>query len=211
VLWSGTMNQDETTKSLSDKVLDRGIIITFPRPKEFERRKELNVLGKEPYEAAPLLPYNVWRTWRCLDTQFTKEQEEKIKTYINIAKAINNSLAKVSRGLGHRVWQSIESYMTNYPTIIKALREKNDDVLEKWLPKAFEDQLAQKIMPKLQGIETRSQSGGECLKEIRSQLEKFNFKIVNDFDKACDTAYGQFSWNSNDYLLDEEIPPANQA
>jgi len=32
VLWAGTMNQDETTKSLSDKVLDRGIIINFPRP-----------------------------------------------------------------------------------------------------------------------------------------------------------------------------------
>src|SRR5205085_12085399 len=27
VLWAGTMNQDETTKSLSDKVLDRSIII----------------------------------------------------------------------------------------------------------------------------------------------------------------------------------------
>jgi len=29
VLWTGTMNQDETTKSLSDKVLDRSIISTF--------------------------------------------------------------------------------------------------------------------------------------------------------------------------------------
>ncbi|MDR2345897.1 MAG: hypothetical protein LBE18_07495, partial [Planctomycetaceae bacterium] len=40
VLWVGTMNQDETTKSLSDKVLDRGIIIHFPRPKQLERRKK---------------------------------------------------------------------------------------------------------------------------------------------------------------------------
>ena len=38
VLWTGTMNQDETTKSLSDKVLDRGIIINFPRPEKLERR-----------------------------------------------------------------------------------------------------------------------------------------------------------------------------
>jgi 5-methylcytosine-specific restriction endonuclease McrBC GTP-binding regulatory subunit McrB len=30
MLWAGTMNQDETTKSLSDKVLDRGIVINFP-------------------------------------------------------------------------------------------------------------------------------------------------------------------------------------
>ena len=35
LLWTGTMNQDETTKSLSDKVLDRGIVINsnFPHQK----------------------------------------------------------------------------------------------------------------------------------------------------------------------------------
>ncbi|HIB83311.1 MAG TPA: chromosome partitioning protein ParA, partial [Chromatiaceae bacterium] len=38
VLWAGTMNQDETTKSLSDKVLDRSIIIHFPRPTTLKRR-----------------------------------------------------------------------------------------------------------------------------------------------------------------------------
>ena len=41
VLWAGTMNQDETTKSLSDKVLDRGIIINFPRPTKLKRRNKL--------------------------------------------------------------------------------------------------------------------------------------------------------------------------
>ena len=41
VLWTGTMNQDETTKSLSDKVLDRSIIIHFPRPTELKRRLKL--------------------------------------------------------------------------------------------------------------------------------------------------------------------------
>lgn len=32
LLWIGTMNEDETTKSLSDKVLDRSFAINFPRP-----------------------------------------------------------------------------------------------------------------------------------------------------------------------------------
>jgi hypothetical protein len=39
------MNQDETTKSLSDKVLDRSIIINFPRPTELKRRLKLTPLG----------------------------------------------------------------------------------------------------------------------------------------------------------------------
>ncbi|MDQ7073588.1 MAG: chromosome partitioning protein ParA [Gammaproteobacteria bacterium] len=46
VLWAGTMNQDETTKSLSDKVLDRGIVINFPRPTSFERRKKTQASGQ---------------------------------------------------------------------------------------------------------------------------------------------------------------------
>ena len=37
VLWTGTMNEDETTKSLSDKVLDRANLLHFPRPKSFGR------------------------------------------------------------------------------------------------------------------------------------------------------------------------------
>ena len=41
------MNQDETTKSLSDKVLDRGIVINFPRPTTLERRLQLKPLGNQ--------------------------------------------------------------------------------------------------------------------------------------------------------------------
>src|SRR5699024_622559 len=42
ILWVGTMNEDETTKSLSDKVLDRGNLLSFPRPKEFISRSKVN-------------------------------------------------------------------------------------------------------------------------------------------------------------------------
>ena len=34
------MNEDETTKTLSDKVLDRANLIGFPRPQELRRRQE---------------------------------------------------------------------------------------------------------------------------------------------------------------------------
>ena len=41
------MNQDETTKALSDKVLDRSIIIHFPRPTELKRRLTLDRLRRQ--------------------------------------------------------------------------------------------------------------------------------------------------------------------
>jgi hypothetical protein len=201
VLWSGTMNQDETTKSLSDKVLDRGIIISFPRPTVLERRKKLNPLGQGEFEAAALLPKSVWQSWRLMNSSFDDAQ---IKPYKEFIEQMNNSLSKVGRALGHRIWQSVEYYMTNYPTVIKAKAENDESKLKTAMRTAFEDQLVQKVMPKLRGIETRGKAKTECLDKIRAQLDKDNYTIVEDFDLACEFGYGQFIWNSANYLKEED-------
>ena len=60
VLWTGTMNQDETTKSLSDKVLDRSIIINFPRPTELKRRLKLTPLDER--NRGPALHKASWQS-----------------------------------------------------------------------------------------------------------------------------------------------------
>lgn len=69
---------------------------------------------------------------------------------------------------------------------------------------AFEDQLVQKVMPKLRGIDTRGKSKTECLDKIRGQIiTGFGgnaFKLAEDFDLACDLGYGQFIWQSANYL-----------
>ncbi|MDQ7073589.1 MAG: hypothetical protein Q9O24_00075 [Gammaproteobacteria bacterium] len=57
---------------------------------------------------------------------------------------MNDSLAKVGKALGHRVWQSIEYYMANYPDVIQAQEAKDDAGLKKAMKTAFEDQLVQK-------------------------------------------------------------------
>lgn len=36
---------------------------------------------------------------------------------------MNDALSKVGRALGHRVWQSIEYYMANYPDVLDAQRK----------------------------------------------------------------------------------------
>lgn len=198
VLWAGTMNQDETTKSLSDKVLDRGIVINFPRPTTLERRRQLKSLGNP----APLLSRKLWESWWCKETSFTNDQILPFKSFIE---EMNNSLSKVGRALGHRVWQSIEYYMANYPEVLEAQRNNDDAGLVKAMKVAFEDQLVQKVMPKLRGIETRGKSKSDCLDKIRIQLVNDGYTITNDFDLACEFGYGQFIWNSANYLKDDEI------
>ena len=197
VLWAGTMNQDETTKSLSDKVLDRGIVINFPRPTTLERRLQLKPLGNQ----APLLSRKLWESWWCKESKFNDNQILPFKRFIE---EINTSLSKVGRALGHRVWQSIEYYMSNYPDVLEAQRNNDDEGLRKAMKIAFEDQLVQKVMPKLRGIETRGKSKSDCLDKIRTQLVNADYTIIEDFDLACEFGYGQFIWNSANYLKDDE-------
>ncbi len=197
VLWAGTMNQDETTKSLSDKVLDRGIVINFPRPTTLERRRQLKPLGDQ----APLLSRKLWESWWCRESKFNDDQILPFKGFVE---DMNTSLSKVGRALGHRVWQSIEYYMSNYPDVLEAQRNNDDAGLEKAMKIAFEDQLVQKVMPKLRGIETRGKSKSDCLDKIRTQLANNDYTIIDDFDLACEFGYGQFIWNSANYLKDDE-------
>lgn len=197
VLWAGTMNQDETTKSLSDKVLDRGIVINFPRPTTLERRRQLKPLGDQ----APLLSRKVWESWWCRESKFNDDQILPFKGFIE---DMNTSLSKVGRALGHRVWQSIEYYMSNYPDVLEAQRNNDDAGLVKAMKVAFEDQLVQKVMPKLRGIETRGKSKSDCLDKIRTQLVNDDYTIIEDFDLACEFGYGQFIWNSANYLTESD-------
>ena len=82
IIWVGTMNEDETTKSLSDKVIDRSNLINFPRPNKFVSRNELKEL-----EEAPKLKRELWESWKWNDVknmlmqnETTKEENIKIIT-----------------------------------------------------------------------------------------------------------------------------------
>jgi hypothetical protein len=116
---------------------------------------------------------------------------------------MNKYLANAGRALGHRVWQSIEYYMANYPGAQTAQRKEDDIDLKKIMRVAFEDQLVQKVMPKLRGIETRGKSKTECLDKIKAQLVDDEYSIIDDFDFACEYGYGQFMWNSAKYLQEK--------
>lgn len=201
VLWAGTMNQDETTKSLSDKVLDRSIVIHFPRPATLERRRELRQLPTP----SPLLSRKVWESWWTRKSEFSDEQ---IRPFKAVVEGINQAMSKVGRALGHRVWQSIEYYMANYPDTLAAQRSNNQECLQRAMRTAFEDQLVQKIMPKLRGIDTRGRSKADCLDKIRALLAEDEYGILDDFDLSCECGYGQFIWQTVSFL--QESPPADR-
>ncbi len=204
VLWVGTMNQDETTKSLSDKVLDRGNVIFFPRPKDLKSRKDLKPLPPLNF----LLDPEGWKLW-CRNELAVPE--DIMAPYKHCIEKINDRLAYAGRALGHRVWQTIEYYMNNYPTVIPLAEAKTEDQkrkLDRELHKAFEDALVQKVMPKLRGIETEGSSREKCLDPIAGCLaegvNRVPFALSSDYQQACNNPFGQFIWNSAEYILKDE-------
>ena len=209
ILWTGTMNQDETTKSLSDKVLDRGIVINFPRPKALISRKKMtNLLDFVEKEDIHRLNRKTWSKWLRREIVFKDKQLEEMNKYLKIIEDINDCLAFVGRAIGHRVWQSIEFYIANYPEVIAAMEVAQGELTEdlaKAMKTAFEDQLVQKVMPKLRGIDTHGKSLDNCLRKIKGILVDNGFSLEADFQRACDIGYGQFIWCSAEYIDDTDI------
>lgn len=224
ILWTGTMNQDETTKSLSDKVLDRGLVIYFPRPHTLISRTTLKNLAAM-IKDRQMLTESRWTGWiiRNLITGTKADSPllSELDEYRKIVEDINDILEKVGRALGHRVWQSIMNYILNYPTVSEELRRhgQRDEEKRTWnfdavevteelksnMRTAFEDQIVQKIMPKLRGIETRGK-GRDHLQEIEDLLESKGFeKLKDDFEIACTQGYGQFIWSSAKYIETDDI------
>lgn len=123
-----------------------------------------------------------------------------IEPYVEVINTINEILIPTNRAVGHRVWQSMEFYIQNHPLVRHNM--DNKDKLNKYIKLAFEEQLVQKMMPKLKGIETVGEEG-EILQQIENILHENEFSITKDFQNAKNNPYGQFIWNSAEYMRED--------
>ena len=210
VLWIGTMNQDETTKALSDKVLDRGNVITSPRPKKLVSSNSLATLQKSLSVDVPLMTRAEWSSWINF-LEVPESLKTNVDKYHKVVEEINDSLDGVGRTIGHRVWQSIERYIINYPDVLEAIGKYevmsvdegvNKKRLDKAMGLAFEDCVVQKIMPKLRGVSKKGDALSKTLIPIQNKLEELELSIVEDYKRAVESG-NNFNWVSSNYLLDE--------
>jgi len=191
VIWVGTMNEDETTKSLSDKVIDRGNVISFPRPRQFEMYRKANLLEKSNDK----IKRKVWDTWISNKADI---DANRLEYYMNIVVDINNHLRVANRALGHRVWQSIHDYIISHPLVVKY--QKDETKLDKVLTYAFEEALVHKVMTKLRGIETDGELLEKCLSPIEEIITEKAPSLKADYMNAQKSITGTFVWDSADYL-----------
>ena len=110
---------------------------------------------------------------------------------------INIEMSEMGRNLGHRVWQSIQNYILNYPLVIAAGKDQGD--MNDSVQQAFCDALAFKMMPKLRGLEVNGYNEGH-LKKIETYLNEGASELSADFDKACSMPSEIFQWNSAEFM-----------
>jgi chromosome segregation ATPase len=188
-LFVGTMNEDETTQSLSDKVLDRSNVMTFGKPTNLKLREQRGnipaIVNQNEY-----ISYSNFQSWaKSPDTDSHTVQE--ITDKINKA---NSIMKDIGHEFGHRVYQAIVSYVVNYPEV------DND---EKTRNQALADQFAQKLLPKLRGV---------LIDEKRKELDQLSelIKRIGDepltkaFEVAKEGSFGQFQWRGMIYPDDQE-------
>ena len=129
---------------------------------------------------------------------------------------MNASLAVAGRAIGHRVWQSVEFYMANYPDVRAA--QRNDDA--GCAPRCDARGLRGPARPEGHAEAPRYRDPGcrskdECLDRIESLVVVEGvggqpFNLAEDFELANQLGYGQFIWQSASYL-EEDVTEPEQA
>lgn len=146
ILFVGTMNEDETTQALSDKVLDRSNVLRFGKPGDLKHDKPPRHEPSEYY-----LLHSDWQSWLVDGLPIDRKEEFK-----RICENLNVVLARIHRPFGQRVYQAMYRYVANYPRGISS-----------WFESAMADQLEQKIIPRLRGLSRDTdEKAGEVLDEI---------------------------------------------
>ena len=181
ILFVGTMNEDETTQTLSDKVLDRANVLRFGKPTgkvEGERPSD------EDDNASFLRHHLTLKRWLDWIKPYSSEEfwVPEVESWTD---EINNILNGMGRPFGYRVQKTIKKYIANYPGI----NEGNNSYKF-----AFADQVEQKIIPKLRGLDLMDHKG--ALQEIYQVIQKLeDGPLIEAFGRATeDSTVGMFVW-----------------
>lgn len=181
ILFVGTMNEDETTQTLSDKVLDRANVLRFGKPDT--KSMEADVNDTVNNDQQKYLSFDIWKSWHKIFDQNAVWSSE-VNGWLS---KLNEAMDKIGRPFGYRIHQAVTSYVANYPQV-------NIDDRFKF---AFGDQIEQKMIPKLRGLEINNHNSQECLSIIREIVSDLDDEeLVTSFDQALEESegVGLFQW-----------------
>ena len=182
VLFVGTMNEDESTQSLTDKVIDRSNAIHFGRPKSLCARPTGAIKSQQQKTS-----YEAWS--KAIKPELSNTEVSKVvDDYLT---RLNETFDRVGRPFGHRAFAATCAYIANHP---KAL---SNDITE-LTPLA--DQIAMRFLPKLRGLDLNEYD--QEFDAIRLQLADLKDEaVLQAFDSAADRDKGYFQWRGIDWEI----------
>jgi len=187
-LFVGTMNEDESTQMLSDKVIDRSNVLRFGRPGILAI-----ATGKTQYEpdksgfvsewenGKRRLSANAWDKW-CVPLAAAVDGRDDMCFLRDTLLPVGEALDGVGRAYGFRVDQAMKLYVLNYPGHYR---------------EAVSDQIEMKILPKLNGMELQDPHFATVKQAVSDAIAKTeDGNLQSAFDKACRQDMGAtfFKW-----------------
>ena len=182
LLFAGTMNEDESTQSLSDKVIDRANVLKFGAPKSFATSRPEGD-ASEPQA----LSKTQWDRW-VRQPEILGSDEPFVNTKIDEMAAVMKSFG---RPFGHRLRLAMKSYVANYPDSDRYNGHKK-------IQTALADQIELRLLPKLRGLDPGesvvSQAFGDLSNMIRQDLGDKDLAdaVQTSIDNAGQNS--QFNW-----------------
>jgi 5-methylcytosine-specific restriction endonuclease McrBC GTP-binding regulatory subunit McrB len=166
-LFIGTMNEDESTQTLSEKVLDRANVIRFGRPSQLAVLPQKDKFLHAFTNSLPVITFENWHRW-C-SKSLSPADKNSLKQTVTV---LNDAMAAVGRPFGHRVNLAIERYIAVYPGKFN---------------EALADQIEMKLLPKLNGLDSQTDGFQRVMQILGGVIESLKddklmsaFKIAND-------------------------------
>lgn len=171
ILFTGTMNEDESTQTLSDKVLDRSCVLRFGRPRMLDHDSDPKKRN-DVQMAKHAVSLDQWMSWT--DRRLSATQMELVGNWTG---KLNEIMDHLHRPFGHRVAKSIHQYVTQYPDFAADERTRL-----KW---AMADQIEQRILPKLRGIDLQAEDAHAPLDQLRDLIADVGDTDLRDAYESC--------------------------
>ena len=179
VIFIGTVNLDETTKDISDRLLDRSFIINLKKKKFIDFQTEYNTMDgnlgdKNVCDSAML--FNEWRS-----------KEEPIKAFTTqellFLDELHELIANIDeqKGVSYRVLKHIGMYILNIPK-----DDENHLLIDR--RNAFDLVLKQTVMKKLSGPENKMLNLIGHVNSIESSSLPTNSAIIDLFNKYSEVS-----------------------
>jgi hypothetical protein len=177
VLFAGTMNEDESTQSLSDKVVDRANVLRFAAPENIAA-----TTGERGAATPRALSLRRWQGWLRDDGAL----ERDLAHVENHLKQLVELMRRLHRPIGHRLGRAIRSYVANYP---QDGHLRNLDV-------PLADQVEMRLLPKLRGVELDSAQGAldDLRRHVEEQLRDQELADAIRESVEASGVTGQFVW-----------------